>query len=112
MDDRTLERLVAIAERIYSSPGRPVRGRGRPGDGGRAGLASLLVPRRGRPKRTRAVRVPAQPLLDEYSLASRLSYFLWSTMPDDELFAVGRAAELRENLASRSSECGGRAPER
>src|SRR5262249_13865119 len=25
--------------------------------------------------------------LDDYALASRLSYFLWSTMPDDELFA-------------------------
>jgi len=24
-------------------------------------------------------------LVDEYSLASRLSYFLWSSMPDDEL---------------------------
>ena len=29
--------------------------------------------------------------LDDYELASRLSYFLWSSMPDDELFAAGRA---------------------
>ena len=27
-------------------------------------------------------------LLDEYELATRLSYFLWSSMPDDELFAA------------------------
>src|SRR5262249_13036400 len=26
--------------------------------------------------------------IDEYQLASRLSYFLWSTMPDDELIAL------------------------
>jgi len=27
-------------------------------------------------------------LIDEYALATRLSYFLWSTMPDDELFRL------------------------
>ena len=26
--------------------------------------------------------------LDDFALASRLSYFLWSTMPDDELFTL------------------------
>ncbi len=31
-----------------------------------------------------------------YDLASRLSYFLWSTMPDDELFARARDGTLRE----------------
>jgi len=45
-----------------------------------------LVHRRGR-----------QPLSD-YALASRLSYFLWSSAPDDELLehaAAGRFAETR-----------------
>ena len=37
-------------------------------------------------------------LLDEYALASRLSYFLWSTMPDDELFRLAERHELRRNL--------------
>jgi hypothetical protein len=32
--------------------------------------------------------------LDDYALASRLSYFLWSTMPDDELFALAERKEL------------------
>jgi hypothetical protein len=36
--------------------------------------------------------------LSEYQLASRLSYFLWSTMPDDELFAQAKAGTLRQNL--------------
>lgn len=32
--------------------------------------------------------------LDDYALASRLSYFLWSSMPDDELLAVAARKEL------------------
>ena len=32
--------------------------------------------------------------LDDYELASRLSYFLWNTMPDDELFAAAQGGEL------------------
>ena len=47
---------------------------------------------------------PSPPLVDEYALASRLSYFLWSTMPDDELFELA-GTELRKNLRSRSNEC-------
>lgn len=38
-------------------------------------------------------------LIDEFSLASRLSYFLWSTMPDDELFTLAREGRLRAELA-------------
>ena len=34
--------------------------------------------------------------LDDYALASRLSYFLWSTMPDDELFAAAASKKLHE----------------
>lgn len=36
--------------------------------------------------------------LDEYQLASRLSYFLWSSMPDDELFAAAARGDLSKNL--------------
>ena len=36
--------------------------------------------------------------LTEFELASRLSYFLWSSMPDDELFGEARAKRLRTNL--------------
>lgn len=32
--------------------------------------------------------------LDDYALASRLSYFLWDSMPDDALFAAADAGEL------------------
>ena len=34
--------------------------------------------------------------LDEYQLASRLSYFLWATMPDAELFDLADAGKLHE----------------
>ncbi|MDR3403496.1 MAG: DUF1592 domain-containing protein [Chthoniobacter sp.] len=34
--------------------------------------------------------------LDDYALASRLSYFLWSTMPDDELLRVAAQGKLHE----------------
>ena len=34
--------------------------------------------------------------LDDYELASRLSYFLWTTMPDDELFAKAEEGTLSQ----------------
>ena len=33
--------------------------------------------------------------LDDYEVGARLSYFLWSTMPDVELFAAVAANKLR-----------------
>jgi hypothetical protein len=36
--------------------------------------------------------------LDEYQLASRLSYFLWASMPDDELFELAARRALKDNL--------------
>src|SRR5262249_60708646 len=37
-------------------------------------------------------------LIDEYHLASRLSYFLWSSMPDQELFDLAAKKELNANI--------------
>ncbi len=34
--------------------------------------------------------------LNDYELATRLSYFLWSSMPDDELFQLAGEGELRQ----------------
>jgi hypothetical protein len=52
--------------------------------------------------------------LNDYELASRLSYFLWSTMPDDELLTLAAAdklhspsavtAQVRRMLADRKSD--------
>ncbi|MEX2559741.1 MAG: DUF1592 domain-containing protein [Pirellulales bacterium] len=50
---------------------------------------------------------PAQPdtapqPITEHQLATRLSYFLWSSMPDDELFAHAAAGTLRQNIAEQT----------
>lgn len=34
--------------------------------------------------------------LDDFALANRLSYFLWSTMPDEELFDLAEQQQLRQ----------------
>ena len=36
------------------------------------------------------------PKLDDFALASRLSYFLWSSMPDEELFELASSNRLHE----------------
>ncbi|MBA4065752.1 MAG: hypothetical protein C0501_18940 [Isosphaera sp.] len=39
---------------------------------------------------------PQRRRLNDFELATRLSYFLWSTMPDDELAALAAAGKLRD----------------
>jgi hypothetical protein len=39
---------------------------------------------------------PGAEALDNYEIASRLSYFLWSSMPDDELFAAAKDGKLSD----------------
>ena len=42
---------------------------------------------------------PGEPYpISDHELASRLSYFLWSTMPDDELMTLADSGQLRSNL--------------
>ena len=36
--------------------------------------------------------------LDDYALATRLSYYLWSSMPDQELFDLAAKKQLHQNL--------------
>lgn len=92
----TVDRLVNIAESTYSRPDVTFE------EGiGRAIVAALVSPKfLFRIEST----VPAEPgapyaLLDEVSLASRLSYFLWSSMPDEELFELAKAGKLRDQLS-------------
>lgn len=40
--------------------------------------------------------------LNDWEIASRLSYFLWGSMPDDTLFAAAKAGHLREATARRA----------
>jgi mono/diheme cytochrome c family protein len=54
----------------------------------RAGLTAVMVS----PEFLFLREKPGQ--LDDFALASRLSYFLWSTMPDDELLALAEQKKL------------------
>jgi len=97
VDDRTLNRLTAIAEDAYHQPGKKFE----------EGIAQAMVAVLASPRFLFRVEEIApgrltqlHPLLDEYALASRLSYFLWSTMPDDELSGLAARRELRQNLAA------------
>jgi hypothetical protein len=91
----TLDRLVTIAEQTYSVPGTTFE------KGVAQAMVAVLASPRFLFRIEEAGPVAASgpfPEVDEYSLASRLSYFLWSSMPDEELFALAAKGELRKNL--------------
>ncbi|HEX8203838.1 MAG TPA: DUF1592 domain-containing protein, partial [Isosphaeraceae bacterium] len=97
VDDRILDRLVTIAEGVSTQPGKRFE------DGvARALVAVLASPRflfrieDADPKSATA----AHPFVDEPALAARLSYFLWSTMPDEELSRLADRGELRADLGA------------
>jgi hypothetical protein len=39
---------------------------------------------------------PTAHYVNDYELASRLSYYLWATMPDDELYKTAKSGKLRQ----------------
>ncbi|MEO5960606.1 MAG: DUF1592 domain-containing protein, partial [Opitutaceae bacterium] len=95
VDPVTLDRLVELAGKVSSQPTSTFE----------AGVAQAMVAVLASPSfifredRTQPLKPgQAHPLVDEYSLASRLSYFLWSSMPDDELLKLASADKLRANL--------------
>jgi hypothetical protein len=95
VDERTVDRLAALAESVYGTPRRTFE----------AGVAQAMVAVLASP-RFLFREEEAEPLepgdvhprIDEYALASRLSYFLWSTMPDEELFRLAGSGTLGKNL--------------
>lgn len=94
VDDRMLDRLVKMARATYDQPGVSFE----------RGVSQAMVAVLASPRFLFRVESSAGPSggayspVDEYSLASRLSYFLWSTMPDAELIDLARRGELRKNL--------------
>ena len=50
--------------------------------------------------------------ISDLELASRLSFFLWSSIPDDQLLDVRRLLERSTNRRSSSGRCGGCWPTR
>ncbi len=94
VDRETVDRLAALAEVFYSQPDHTFE------SAITEAMAAVLVSPRFlfREESLEPADDRAYPLVDEYALASRLSYFLWSTMPDEELFRLAGEHKLRENL--------------
>lgn len=94
-DQPTLDRLVRLSLDVEALPGKKLED----------GIAQALTAMLSSPRfllRAETQPKPNDPekivWLDEYSLASRLSYFLWSSCPDDELMRLAGEGKLRENL--------------
>jgi hypothetical protein len=95
IEEHTVNRLLAIADAAWKVPGKKFED----------GVAEAMIPLLASPRFLFRIEQPEASdsrakfqELDEYSLASRLSYFLWSTMPDEELFKLAARHELRSNL--------------
>jgi hypothetical protein len=95
VDDESVDKLVALAKLVYEQPDKTFE------DGvGQAMVAVLSSPRFLFRVEEAGPTPPGKthPLVDEHALASRLSYFLWTTMPDEELLQLADRGELRANF--------------
>jgi hypothetical protein len=97
VEEQTVERLLNLAEGTYNQEGKTFE----------AGIAQAMVAVLASPRflfREEEVEPPSSSekysFVNEYALASRLSYFLWSSMPDDELLRLAEKQELRKNLSA------------
>jgi mono/diheme cytochrome c family protein len=98
VDEKTVDRLAALAEGVYAEPGKTFEA------GVAEGMVAVLASPRflfreegAEPGRGQQQRYP---FVDEFSLASRLSYFLWSSMPDDELIRLAGEGRLRQDFSA------------
>ena len=97
VDERSVERLAVLAVETWDAPDSSFQ----------KGIARALTALLASPRflfrmedTLPAANALAHPMLDEYALASRLSYFLWSTMPDEELMDLAAKGQLRQNLTA------------
>lgn len=93
VNDDSADRLALLAEYTYTQKGKSFE----------QGVAQAMAAVLASPRFLFRLEEPAVSTgkyadVDEYSLASRLSYFLWSSMPDDELLALASKNQLRANL--------------
>ena len=82
-------------------PGRRLRDRHPAGAGAHPGGAALPVPHRGRARHGR--RPARRYRISDLELASRLSFFLWSSIPDDELLDAGGQGPAARSAGRSSS---------
>jgi hypothetical protein len=95
LDESTIDRLMVIVKEVSQKPGKSFQ------DGIKQAIATCLAS----PRFLFRVEMQPEPNnpkkiieLDEYSLASRLSFFLWGSVPDDELLSLAFNKKLRANL--------------
>ena len=95
LDEQTIDRLLAIVRETSKEPGKTFQ------DGIKRAIATCLAS----PRFLFRVEIQPEPNnpakivpLDEYSLATRLSFFLWGSVPDDELLSLAFNTKLRANL--------------
>lgn len=96
LDDGTINRLVEMVREVSKEPGKNFQ------DGIKSAIATCLAS----PRFLFRLEIQPEPNnpakivpLDEYSLASRLSFFLWGSVPDDELLSLAFNNKLRANLS-------------
>lgn len=95
-EEKTVDRLVGLAESVYTQPGKTFEA------GVSQGLVAILTSPRFLFREERSMPAAGgekYALVDEFSLASRLSYFLWSSTPDEELLQLATQGNLRKNLS-------------
>jgi hypothetical protein len=95
VDETTVDRLAEIAKATYKAPNQTFE----------SGIANAMAAVLASPRFLFRVEGAADnssdeefPLIDEHSLAARLSYFLWSSSPDEALIELADRGELRRNL--------------
>ncbi|CAN5281292.1 hypothetical protein BH23VER1_BH23VER1_00720 [soil metagenome] len=95
VDEATVDRLVALVRMVDEQEGKRFE----------HGFAQALTALLASPRflfRAETQPDPDDPnsiaQIDEHALASRLSYFLWNSLPDDTLFDLAREGRLRAEL--------------
>lgn len=95
VDEPTLDRLVKLARATEKQPGMNFE----------KGVTHAMTAVLASPRFLFRAEFQAEPdnparvvPIDEFALASRLSYFLWSSLPDEELMKLAREGKLRVNL--------------
>jgi len=95
IDEATLVRLAALADSVGRQPGMTFE----------RGIGHALTAILASPRFLFRAEVQPEPNnpgkivpIDEFALASRLSYFLWSSLPDDDLLKLAGEGRLRANL--------------
>jgi hypothetical protein len=93
VDEDTLERLVNMVKAKQSEKGSTLEA------GIRLAMTAVLSSPSFLLRGEEPLERDTQNLnIDEYSLASRLSYFLWSSTPDSALLRIAAEGKLRDNL--------------